>query len=188
MKKVFAVTCLIGLATTAVGQNTKSAQKPSSDTTSLEVTLKLIQDKVNEQGEISYTMTSQNTIHGGTVEDQYAVETAHAIADPHSCTLEVGVRMVMNGKTQFQGRAGLHFRDLTAMAVKTQTQAIDEKTTKMGVTGWRGKVDPESYIVQSFQSNSLAGMFFFRKPETANVVAKAMSRAIELCGGKKATF
>jgi len=31
-------------------------------------------------------------------------------------------------------------------------------------------------------------MFFFRDQETASLVAKDISRAVELCGGRKSTF
>ncbi len=38
-------------------------------------------------------------------------------------------------------------------AVKTQTQLINEKTAKMGVTGWKKrKVTPETYAFQVVRS------------------------------------
>jgi hypothetical protein len=96
--------------------------------------------------------------------------------------------MLLNGKTRAQGRPTVQFRDITSVIVKTQSQAIGEKTAQAGVTQWKGKIAPESYIVQAFQADALAGMFFFREQETANSVAENMSRAIELCGGKKGTY
>ena len=128
-------------------------------------------------------MISENTIQGSSEEDQYAVETSHAVADPRSCTLQVDAHMSLNGKTQKQGRMGVGFRDITALRVKTQTQAIDERTAKAGVTGWKGRVVPESYIVQTFQGGNLSGIFFFRDEGTANRVAESISQAIRLCGG-----
>ena len=90
----------------------------------------------------------------------------------------------MNGKTQTQGRATVPFQGLTRVVVRTQSQLIEEKTTSTGVTGWKGKITPESYVVQTFQDGTLYGMFFFRDQDAANLVAKSISQAIQLCGGK----
>jgi hypothetical protein len=186
MKKICG---LIWLALTMAGGLAQPSGAPSQrapgDSASLKTTMKLIEDKINEQGEIRYTMISQNTSNGGTVTDQYAVETSHAVADASTCTLQVDAHMVMNGKTQAQGRAGFRFRDLTRLAVKTQSQLIDERTAKAGVTGWKGKIAPESYVLQAFQSGSLSGLLFFRDQDAATVAGQAISRAIGLCGGGK---
>jgi hypothetical protein len=190
MKNLFAVICLIVTSAFAVAQSSDKQRppKPSDSNASLSPTLKLIQDKVNEQGEIRYTMTSKNTLSGETVQDKYAVETSNATADSRSCTLQVDARMVLNGKTQTQGRPVVQLREITSVTVKTQSQAIEERTAQAGVTQWKGNISPESYIIQAFQSGNLSGVFFFREQETANLVAKNISHVIELCGGKKKTF
>ena len=82
----------------------------------------------------------------------------------------------------------MHFREITQLTVRAQSQLIDEKTTKAGVSGWKGKITPENYVVQSFHDGISSGMFFFRDRETAELVAKAMSSAVEQCGGKKVVF
>jgi hypothetical protein len=83
------VVCLIGAGTLAAAQNSSKSplSKPSSSTPSLDSALMQIQNKVNAQGEIRYTMTSQNTVSGETVQDKYVVESSKAVADPRSCTL-----------------------------------------------------------------------------------------------------
>jgi hypothetical protein len=91
----------------------------------------------------------------------------------------------MNGTTQSQGRAAIPFRDITRLAVKTQTQIIQERTMRMGMKSWAGHITPESYVIQAFRSGSLVGMLFFRDRDQAEAVAKAMSRATESCSGKK---
>lgn len=180
----------MGLVTTfATAQNSNHAKStsPSDSKPSLNSTLKQIQDSVNDQGEIRYTMTSRNAVSGETVEDQYVVETSNAAADANSCALEVDARMVLNGKPQVQGRAALEFRNIDSLIVKSQSQAIGEKTKQSGITQWTGKISPESYMIQAIQSGNLAGILFFRGKETANVVAKNIARAVELCRGKTPT-
>jgi hypothetical protein len=183
MKKSLIVVAL-GLTTAVAPAQTTNSSPAKPGIASLAATLKLIQEKVNSQGEITYTMISENTAQGGTVEDRYAVETSGAVADVNSCSLQVNARMSMNGKTQKQGRAAVAFQGLTRVVVRTQSQLIEEKTTNMGVTGWKGKITPESYVVQTFKDGTLYGMFFFRDQDAANLVAKSIGQAIQLCGGK----
>jgi len=180
---------LAALLLPAFAQNSvPGATKTLDGNASLGSTLKFIEDKVNEQGEIGYTMVSENTIQGGTVEDQYTIETSHAVADPGDCTLEVDARLTMNGKTQSQGHGEIRFRDISTITVTTQSQAITEQTSKAGVIGWRGKVVPENYVVKTFHSGDLSGVLAFRDQGAAVLVAKALNHAVELCGGKAGAF
>ena len=178
--------CLALATTLAAGQDSHHARpaSPSDTKPSLNSILKLIQDSVNDQGEIRYTMTSRNTASGETVEDQYLVETSNSAVDADSCTLQVDARMILNGKPQLQGRAALKFREIDSVVVKSQSQAIDERTKQSGATQWTGKISPESYMIQALQSGNLAGLLFFREQDTANVAAKNIGRAMELCRGK----
>ena len=155
----------------------------STSTNDLAATLKLIQDRINEQGEIRYTMISENSARGVKIENKYAVLTGHAVADAGTCTLTFSGYMKQDGKVQSQGRDTLRFRDITALAVKSQTWLIGRRTAMAGVTGWKGKVSPESYGLQTMHHGRMSSLFFFHKEETANQVAEAMSRATKLCGG-----
>ena len=161
-----------------------AALAPARDA-ALTSTLKSIQAKVNEQGEIAYTMTSRSTALGGETRDQFTVETSNATFSSASCSLTVDARMTMNGTTQSQGRATIQLRDIARLAVKTQTQVIQERTMRMGMKSWAGNITPESYVIQAFRSGSLVGMLFFRDRDQAEAVAKAMSNATEACSGKK---
>ncbi|HTW22257.1 MAG TPA: hypothetical protein VMD78_01565 [Candidatus Baltobacteraceae bacterium] len=178
---------LITILATAQNSNHAKSTKPSDTKPSLNSTLKMIQDGVNDQGEIRYTMTSRNTASGETVQDQYVVETSNAVADSNSCTLQVDARMTLNGSPQLQGRAALEIRRIDSLIVKSQSQAIEQKTKQSGVTQWTGKIAPESYMIQAFQSDSLVGILFFRERDTANAIAQKIGRAVELCTGKTPT-
>ncbi len=77
---------------------------------------------------------------------------------------------------------------MTGIAVKSQTEAINEKSARAGVDAWTGKVAPESYMVQTFHSGALSAILFFRELATAEEVAKAIRRVVEQCGGEKVAF
>jgi len=150
--------------------------------------LQSVRDMVNAQGEISYTMISKSAVDGSVVEDHYTVETSHAVAHTDSCSLEVEAKMTMNGVMQRQGRVAIPFRPVTGVAVKSQTDAINEHSAKAGVTAWTGKIAPESYMVQTLQSGTLSGILFFRERAAAEEAAKTISRIVEQCGGVKVSF
>src|SRR5580765_1723455 len=89
------VTCL---ATWAAVQQPAQPAKASASSNDLAATLKLVQDKINEQGEIRYTMISENPARGVKVENKYAVLTGHAVADAGACTLSFSGYMKQDGK------------------------------------------------------------------------------------------
>jgi len=181
MSKLLVFICIFGAVACAQNESPPSAKREPS---TLATTLKQIQDKVNSQGEIRYTMISENTVQGGTVEDHYAVETSGAVADPRSCSIQVDARMSLNGKTQSQGRVTVPFRDLTSVDVRKQSQLIEEKTTRAGITAWKGTIKPENYVVQMSQKGELYGMFFFRDEDSAKLVAASVNQVIQPCGAK----
>jgi hypothetical protein len=171
------------LGAVACAQNV-SPPSTKGGTSTLAATLKQIQDKVNSQGEIRYTMISVNADQGGSAEDQYAVETSGAVADPSSRSMQVNARMTVNGKTQSQGQVAVPFRDLTTVDVRKQSELIEEKTVRAGITAWKGTIKPENYVVQMFKKGDLYGMFFFRDEESAQLVATSVNQVIRLCSAK----
>jgi hypothetical protein len=179
MKILCMTACLLILASTPWAQNTA---RPAG---AREKNLKLIQDKINEQGSISYTMISTRAPDGAVFEDQYVAETAHAVADPSSCTIEFDGSLTLNGKPQSQGRRGFRFGDVTSLNVISQSRAISQQTVQASVNGWKGTVQPESYMIQILESRQLFGVVFFRDFETASLVARAIRDAAAACGGTK---
>jgi hypothetical protein len=173
---------LLVFASWAMAQT--SAQKPPADNKNVTEALKVIQGKINEQGEIRYTMVSENAAKKLKVENKYAVQSGQALIDAAACTISVDVHMTKDGKTQTHGRDTVYIRDVTALVVQTQSRLIRQKTARMGIAGWVGKVSPESYVLQTMHSGRVSGMFFFRTEETANQTADAVARATKLCGGR----
>ena len=120
MKNFLIVVCLGMIGTFAAAQNSSSSNSSNASDckSSLNSTLKRIQDRVNDQGEIRFTMSSKSTVNGEMVQDEYVAETTNAITDANSCTLQVDVRMILNGKIQAQGRPVIQFRGIDFIIVK----------------------------------------------------------------------
>ena len=184
MKHSLALFCLILMTACATPQRPPvQPVKPPGPDNDLAATLKLIQDKINEQGEIRYTMVSENPARGVKIENKYAVKTGDAMADANACTLTFSAYMTQDGKVQSHGRDTVRLRDITALAVKSQSWLIGERTAMAGVTEWKGKISPESYALKTVRHGRTSGLFFFHTEDAANKVAEAMSRATKLCGG-----
>ena len=84
MKNLVIIACWALIVSFAAAQNSNNSNPSNgSDESSLSSALKLIQDRVNKQGEIRYTMTSKNTASGETVQDKYVVETSKMSAHAH---------------------------------------------------------------------------------------------------------
>ena len=67
-KTTLAILCAIALAACAMAQRPAASPAKAGDNKELATTLKLIQDKINEQGEIRYTVISENLSKGIKIE------------------------------------------------------------------------------------------------------------------------
>jgi len=158
-----------------------NAGKPSP----LKDALTQIVDAVNKEGEIHYTMVARKVRTGETSKEEYVVQTHNATYDEKACSITVEGFMSRDGKEQSKGSAETHLRELSALAVKSQKQLIDERTARAGVSDWKGTVTPDSYGLQMLSNGRMSGILFFHKEETANAVAGHVARATSLCGGPR---
>jgi len=201
-------------ATTALAQQSvppplqPAPDKPATASgPSLEVTLKFIQDKVNEQGRIVFVESSNNTVTGeSSPPTEYSIETHVVIADPAG-----GLSFQESYKYPWGDQTNtwqLYFKDVAKLEVLSHADLVHRK-----VPGLEYQVDPpyfelfihlaagktvlihrravhtdkqwiKKYGITS-EGDGNVGEFslHFRDEETANRVAKAMIHAIELCGG-----
>lgn len=162
-----------------------SIPQSSELTGNAKATFESIAKKIDEQGEIKYVMTSRSINGGEPVTDSYEVQTWNSTFDLTNCELRVDSRMKLNGAIQSTVREVINLRRISRLLVVTQSQAIQERTAKAGVTDWKGSVSPESYVFEVFQSNGLYGILFFRTLDAANQVRKNMKLAMSLCGGNR---
>jgi hypothetical protein len=187
MAKTLAILCLIVSVACAMAQKPATPAAKAGDNKDLAATLKLIQNKINEQGEIRYTLVSENPGKGLRIKNKYAMQTGKALVDVSACTISVEAHMFKDGKLQTRGRDTVNVRDVTAMTVKSQTRMVREKTARVGISGWKGTVTPESYSLELRSHGRISGVFFFRTEEAANQVADAVGRTTRLCAGKSMT-
>ena len=214
---------LLLIATAAVAQKAvPPPPKPADKGPSLAVTMKFIEDKLNDQGRVGYVMT-RSDMSAITVREFYQI--SNVVAGAATCTL----RTMETTDTSIEAAPGYNYTeggqqvtgdDLNRHKVATTTIFL-RKIESIQVEAWQNLVNrqwaeaahPEisstytpavvgltliaSKPVFSFHNSFTVGkrqavvsddpskedFLTFRDEETANRVAKALTHAVELCGG-----
>jgi hypothetical protein len=207
-------------ATTALAQQSvppppqpaadKSAaqSQPSASGPSLEVTIKFIQDKVNQQGAIVYIESWNNTVSGSSSPaKESSVESQVVAIDPAGgLSLQQTFKSLGNTQSNTQTATAtwqMYFKDVEKLEILNAIDFKHRKSLQMvfqddppyfevlihlvpGKTVQQHIVMVESgKKAKTTESDDSSGEFVlhFRDQETAERVAKAIIHAVELCGG-----
>jgi hypothetical protein len=183
-----------------------AADKPAGP--SLEVTLKFIQDKVNQQGSILYVESWNNAVSGtSSPAKESSVETHVVAVDPAGgLSFQQAFKSLSNtqsGTRMATGTWQMQFKDVEKLEVLNSIDFKHRKSPQIvfqndppyfevlvhlvpGKTVQHHTVREESgNNGKTSESDDNIGEFVlhFRDEETANRVANAMIHAVELCGG-----
>jgi hypothetical protein len=197
--------------------------KPIDDRPNLELTMKFIQDKLNDQDTVGYLYTRSNG-SGALFRHHYLL--SDVVADASTCTLRVKEKdnvqiEVTDGVTYQEGGKAVTgdelqrelfttstslFKQVVSIEVDSAEDFWNRRTAESAhgditftftpavynvtlngttqdafsvhITATNGRQSPQNSETRSKQKT-----FVFRDEETANRVARAMTRAVELCGG-----
>lgn len=152
----------------------------------LATTMQFIQDAMNAQGKISYTLHAHD---GADNSDwpvyQITIEVTNVIANPASCTITWHKVTTNNGKIGINNDYSLDLHSVLDIVLRTSTReakAEDDADGPNQVT----KIQIPPYFVATAQSQgNKETPFFFSSEDTRNQVAIALNHAMELCGGGK---
>ncbi len=217
-------------AGTALGQvkDVPPPPKPVDNGPSLQVTMKFIQDKMNEQGDVGYVLTLNNN-------SDFHVRVVYAMsdvtADSTTCALHVNekrkLEMDPGGRTGENSQSStVPLKDIVSITVESEQDAMNRAaadsahpenvTTCTPVTYdlTLKAAKKDAFAVHTVSSSASKAKkhhvkdesanepvpgtekvddksvqekrFIFRDEETADRVAKAITHAVELCGGGSA--
>lgn len=185
MKRWGTVWCFVALAVSGtLAQQTKSVPpppKPVDDGPSLEVTMKFIQDKLNDIGAVNYASYTHDNVAGADWTNQYRVEATRVIAS--ACRIGYRWKTAIDGKAGQDGDGGFLLKDVADVAVMPMEQDQKAQATAQGHPAWSIRVDPPVFVLKVRRTDKAANVFDFFDEQMANRVAKAMVHAVELCGG-----
>jgi len=185
MRNSFAAFLFYGIAFTLYAQTAvPPPPQPADNGPSLAVTMQFIQDKMNEQGKIYYTLYTHDNSNG---EDwpvyQISIEATNAVANPATCSITWHKVTTNGGKIGINGDYSLNLRDVLSIEVRTSTYEAKMEDTARGNPQIDKRQDPPYFAVTSRLKGNKETPLFFSSEEMANRVAKAMVHAVELCGG-----
>jgi hypothetical protein len=189
MKRCLTTMCFAALAVSAALAQEKNASppppKPAADGPSLEVTMRFIQDKINDLGPANFVVYT-NPVGNG--EGQIKYEATKVVADPSTCHILYHWKVEKVGTTVVEDRdRGFSLKRNEDISVMPMEQFMKEVVTAEGHTSWSFRVDPPVFAlkVRNTNTDKKAAIFFFvfSDEQLAKRVAKAMVHAVELCGG-----
>jgi hypothetical protein len=148
---------------------------------SLEVTMKFIQDKLNEIGKVNYNVTfydAAGNFNGGS---RISVEKNNVVADPGKCQISYHAWVEIDGKVQPQSNYNFFLRDVRSITVIKAEKWIQEYGAGTSNPGGSVGVTPDTFFLVVKQTKGKEDRFALDEV-MANRIAKAMIHAVELCG------
>jgi hypothetical protein len=187
MKRFLTTACVAVLVVSAaLAQEKKSVPPPpkaEDNGPSLEDTMKFIQDKLNDIGAVNWAVYIHDNDGGNDWIVKRKETISNVVADPAACRVRFHEKHEFNAQTEGDGDSWFDLKDVGDIEVMTYEQRKKEMDTAAGHTTWTYKADPPLFVVKVNRKDKLYSEFFFYREDLANRVAKAMTHAVELCGG-----
>jgi hypothetical protein len=210
MKSCLMMMCFAVLAvSTAPAQQKKAVPpppKPADQGPSLEVTMKFIQDRLSEQGRLSFEVFQHDDLTGKDEAQQYSFEMSNPIFDSAGCTYRYqgALKLVPGGGSTEWQKTAIPLKGIKSVRVMPVERWWNPELAEQGTPARSARVEPAYFVLSLGRAekgvsctrdgkaiecgeptlfDQLANVAFFREEDMANRVAKAMVHAVELCGG-----
>jgi hypothetical protein len=207
-----AICFVILVASVALAQERKAVPpppKPADDGPSLEITMKFIQEKLKDMGEIHYAQRPVRATDGGDPQwaPTFQMAFSEVVADPSTCYLtahHVVHRTEADGFKEIEWTFGFSFREVERIEVISLQDRLNREHVKEGHPEIQEEITPAVFNVDIVMTTGktmhelIIGMsgeasrknmehknwlVIMPDEDMANRVAKAMVHAVELCGG-----
>jgi hypothetical protein len=160
------------------------AAAPTTGGPSLAVTMQFIQEKLNGIGKVAFAFSNQNKSNGSTWTETRTNEISNVVADPNQCRISYHRLAAAKGQTYKDENNAFSLRDVQQIVVKPEEQDQNDYEAKHGdpniiVTS----TNPSITALMINRPHGEENFFLFADANLADRVAKAITRAVELCGG-----
>jgi hypothetical protein len=184
-KLVYLVSIVLLFPTTTTWAQ-KGNQQPErlSQAGGLEATMKFIQDKLNSIGPVKYVTHAHDGQNGGDWTNKFHDEVNRLVANPAVCRVYYHWFTSVEEKVTMDKDIGFALYDVQQIRVLTREELFNSDNAAMGRASWTVKVEPPVYVLLVKRSARVENHFVFLDQDPANQVAKALTHAVELCGGK----
>jgi hypothetical protein len=178
------------IASTALGQQS-APPKPTGNAQSLTVAMGVIQKELNAVGKLNFVVHIFNAEEKG--DSQYSEQLSNVVADPATCTIHYHWWRMMHGEVVNDEDVSLKLHDVQVVATMSYDEYLkkldkEEGPTPDGDMGYYEKFDPPLFMVMVRTSDEDGVALSFTDSKQAGRVGKAMTQAVNLCGGKTGPF
>jgi hypothetical protein len=176
--------CWVAVVNASAQKKVPPPPKPADAGPSLEVTMKFVQDKLNDIGPVNYAGYGHDNAVGTDWTYQSKVEITKVVADRGACRISFHLRVETNGAVTQDTDAGFPLKAIGDVVVMPLEQDVKQLSAEAGHPAWTFRVDPPAFVLKAHRTD-IKGTndFDFYDEQMANRVAKAIVHAVELCGG-----
>ncbi|MGB9406752.1 MAG: hypothetical protein WCA89_04400 [Terracidiphilus sp.] len=158
--------------------------KPADSGPSLAVTMQFIQDKLNDIGKVNFVTFFQDTTDGSTGNNAFTNEVSNVVADQNQCRISLHWKVTKDGSVTSEVSVWFSLRDVQDIVVKPYAQYQSEVNASSGVPNLIcTSINPPLTALLVRRPHGVVNLFPFTDADLADRAAKALTHAVELCGG-----
>jgi hypothetical protein len=179
--------------TALLTQGTTPAEAPSSSaptdgTPSLAETMQFLQNKLNGLGNVAYVTFFQNANDGSSWTQTFTNDITNVVADPDRCRISYHRKATNSAqlfsKTYTNTNKEFSLRDVQKIVVWPYEQSYNDWSAKNGTPNIIAtSSNPHLTELSARLPRGEEAFFYFTDADLADRVAKALTHAVELCGG-----
>lgn len=192
-KALRSTTFVLAYALIAIGalhaqQAVAPPPRPADSGPSIVTTMQFIQENAAE-GKLSYTATVSDASQQGVEwRNKFTVDMSNLASDAGACRITYHWRAEENGKLVDDADYSLALKDVKEIMVLSQEQNQNQVDSRNGHPDWNSRIAPSLFTLIARRPKGVVNVFLFSDEGMANRVAKAITHAVELCGGGKDAF
>jgi hypothetical protein len=159
-------------------------QRQGDGETSLEDTMKFIQDTLNGVEPINFVVSSHAEVTGEDRTTQWRYEISKVEAHPDSCVVAYHQKKTLNGKVSDDRDRVIALKTVKNIDVMSEDQYWKILNSSTGHPAMTTRENPRVFMVWVNKSDGANYLYFFDK-DLARRVSEDMVHAVNLCGGGK---
>ena len=156
--------------------------KPKSDGPSLEETMKFLEERLGTLGVINFISEVHDKVTNEDAVLKFKIELSEVKADFKDCQIKYHIRVTRQNEKIIDLDASLGLKFVQEIAVKPGGQYLTEQNARDSHPEKSSRTEPNVFVIQPFFKTGNQ-TFVAYEEALANRIAKAMSHAVELCGG-----
>jgi hypothetical protein len=169
----------------------QAAINQTANAPSLEETMKFIQEELNANSTVNVVVFYQNSANGSTWNNAITSAYTDLNANSSACRIEWHFSLIADGDKQGgdnkvvrDNNSGIHLKTVHDVVIKPFEQYLTELDAKTGNPQYITlSTSPSITVLVIHTGDNLIHFYPFTDPSLADRVAKAITHAVELCGG-----